>query len=276
MDNPNNELKNTTYEVFIAALTILSIANLLLIYLIPNPVVEEVIYLMDGFFSVIFLGDFFYRLLTAESKTTYFLRQHGWADLLGSLPHPLFKLLRLVRVVRSLRLIRKDGSQKLLHVYRENRAQSVFITLVLLIYLVLEFGAMAIVQIEAGSPYGNIKTAWDGVWYTFVTITTVGYGDRYPVTNTGRLLGMITMLAGVALFGTFTGYLSNIFLTPRKERQRSSTVLISGSSNDPKARLAELKTLLEEQRKAQTALEDKIYELEALLSNSPVKVFEID
>ncbi len=265
MENTNRELKNSTYELFIASLSILSIINLLLIYLIPNPVVEDVIYLMDGFLTVILLGDFFYRLLTADSKTTYFLRQYGWADLLGSFPNPLFKLLRVVRIVRSLRLMRKDGSQKLLQVYRENRAQSAFITLVLLIFLVLEFGAMAIVQIEAVSPGGNISTAWDGLWYTFVTITTVGYGDRYPVTNTGRLLGMVTMLAGVALFGTFTGYLSNIFLTPRNVRQGNVPVADSGSSNDPKARLAELKALLEEQRRAQTALEAKIDEIEALL-----------
>jgi voltage-gated potassium channel len=265
MENQNDELKNTTYEVFIVALTLLSIANLLLIYLIPNTVVDEVIYLMDGFWSLIFLGDFLYRLFSADSKTTYFLRQYGWTDLLGSLPLPLFKLLRLVRVVRSLRLMRKDGSKKLLQVYRDNRAQSAFITLVLLIFLVLEFGAMAIVQIEAPSPDSNINTAWDGLWYTFVTITTVGYGDLYPVTNIGRTLGMITMLAGVGLFGTFTGYLSNIFLTPRKERYRSDLVPETGSPDDPKARLVELKMLLDEQRKTQSALEAKINELEGLL-----------
>ncbi len=265
MENQNNELKNTTYEVFIVALTLLSIANLLLIYLIPNTVVDEVIYLMDGFWSLIFLGDFLYRLFSADSKTTYFLRRYGWTDLLGSLPLPLFKLLRLVRVVRSLRLMRKDGSKRLLQVYLDNRAQSTFITLVLLIFLVLEFGAMAIVQIEAPSPDSNINTAWDGLWYTFVTITTVGYGDLYPVTNIGRSLGMITMLAGVGLFGTFTGYLSNIFLTPKKERQMSDLVPETGSPDDPKARLVELKMLLDEQRKTQSALEAKINELEALL-----------
>lgn len=265
MDKPNSELKNTTYELFIAALTILSVTNLLLVYLIPNPVVDEVIYLMDGFITLIFIFDFLMRLLTAESKATYFFRQYGWADLLGSIPSPLFKLLRLVRVVRSGRLMRKDGSRRLLHVYRENRAQSAFITLILLILLVLEFGAMAIVQVEAQSPGSKIKTAWDGLWYTFVTITTVGYGDLYPVTKSGRILGMITMIAGVGLFGTFTGYLSNIFLTPREEKQNNTPAPSSGSSTDPKARLAELKTLLEEQRIAQSTLEAKIIELEDLL-----------
>lgn len=265
MDNPNNELKNTTYELFMAALSTLSLINILLIYLISDPEVDSVIYLMDGFLTIVFLFDFLMRFFTAESKTAYFLRQFGWADLLASIPLPQFKLLRIFRIVRAGRLMRKDGTKKMVHVYMDNRAQSAFLTLILLIFLVLEFGSLTIVFVETQSPASNIKTAADGLWYTFVTITTVGYGDYYPVTNTGRLLGMIIMVAGVGLFGTFTGYLSNIFLTPKKERHMSDLVPETGSPDDPKARLVELKMLLDEQRKTQSALEAKINELEALL-----------
>ena len=61
----------------------------------------------------------------------------------------------------------------------------------------------------------NITTASDALWYTIVTISTVGYGDQYPVTNLGRIIGAGIIVVGVGIFGTFTGYLANLFLSPR-------------------------------------------------------------
>lgn len=119
------------------------------------------------------------------------------------------------------------------------------------------------IAVERASPEANIRTAADAVWYTYVTITTVGYGDRYPVTETGRVMGLIIMTAGVGLFGTFTGYLANIFLVPprRKEKQEQPVI----GTETPQAKLAELKRLLDGQKQSQAALEAKINELEALL-----------
>ena len=61
------------------------------------------------------------------------------------------------------------------------------------------------------------RTASDALWYTIVTISTVGYGDQYPVTNPGRIVGVVIIVVGVGIFGTFTGYLANLFLAPRKD-----------------------------------------------------------
>jgi voltage-gated potassium channel len=122
---------------------------------------------------------------------------------------------------------------------------------------------MAIVSVESRAPNGNIKTASDAIWYTYVTITTVGYGDLFPVTNLGRVIGMSIMTAGVALFGTFTGYLANVFLAPPKKKAPATQA--SGLDEDAKAKLAELKQLVEAQKKAQVALESKIAEIETLL-----------
>jgi voltage-gated potassium channel len=60
----------------------------------------------------------------------------------------------------------------------------------------------------------NIKTPGDALWWAFATITTVGYGDKYPITTEGRIVAIILMVAGVGLFATFTGYLSSYFLEP--------------------------------------------------------------
>jgi len=61
-------------------------------------------------------------------------------------------------------------------------------------------------------PNSNIKTAEDALWWAYVTITTVGYGDRFPVTTEGRLIASLLMTAGVGLFGTFAGYISSLFI----------------------------------------------------------------
>jgi len=73
------------------------------------------------------------------------------------------------------------------------------------------FGSISILQFET-APESNIKTAEDAIWWAFVTITTVGYGDRYPVTTEGRIIAAFLMITGVALFGTFTGFIAAWFM----------------------------------------------------------------
>ncbi len=79
----------------------------------------------------------------------------------------------------------------------------------------LEFGSLQILRLEQHAAGANIVTASDALWYVIVTISTVGYGDRFPVTDIGRFMGALIIIIGVAIFGTFTGYLANLFLTPR-------------------------------------------------------------
>ena len=85
--------------------------------------------------------------------------------------------------------------------------------------LMWEFGSLAILAVEVRSPAGNIKTASDALWYSLVTMSTVGYGDQFPVTNLGRVIGSFIILVGVGLFGTITGFLANAFLAPRKPKE---------------------------------------------------------
>jgi voltage-gated potassium channel len=272
MSQPTKELKNTTYELFIAALSLLSIFNLALSIFLPQTYVAQVAAIMDLFLSLIFISDFLYRFFTAESKSAYFFRQFGWADLLGSLPFPRAKVLRLFRVFRAVRLMRKYGAANMLRDFLADRAGSALLSLFFLIILVLEFGGMAMYAVEIRAADGNIKSASDSIWYTFVTITTVGYGDRYPVTNLGRAIGMVIMMSGVGLFGTLTGYLSNAFLGGGKEEPVVAAV--STESDTPEAKLMELKALLQhqqdllaQQEEAQSALTAKLTDIEKLIAS---------
>jgi len=214
-----SELKNTGYEIFIGALSLLSIANLGLIYLArDNEDLQQVIVVMNAIFSGVFLIDFTYRLLTAPSRRGYFFRHFGWADLLASLPFAQLKFLRIFRLVRVFRLLRQVGGRTVLRTLVRDRAGSALYTLLLTGILVLQFGSLEILHIEQHAAGANITTASDALWYTIETISTVGYGDQYPVTNAGRVVGSLIIVVGVGIFGTFTGYLANLFLAPRKHR----------------------------------------------------------
>src|SRR5215207_4141488 len=119
-----NELKDTGYEIFVGILSILSIVNLVLLYAIEDANLDTVLAAMNVLISVIFLGDFAYRLFSAESKASYFFRQFGWADLLASLPFAQAKILRVFRLVRVFRLLRAYGAKRIARSLLENRAGS--------------------------------------------------------------------------------------------------------------------------------------------------------
>jgi voltage-gated potassium channel len=259
----SRELKNIGYELFIGGLSILSIFNLVWgLVTRSNEDIQGVLAIMNAIITPIFIADFCYRLFTAESKSGYFLRGFGWADLLASLPFQQVKIFRVFRLWRVIRLSRTFGLRNLLRQFIDNRAQNALLTVVLLVMLVLEFGSLAILRAEMSSPDANITDASDALWYTYVTITTVGYGDRYPVTNDGRLVGIVIMTAGVGLFGTLAGFVANVFLAPGK---RNAEVEAPADANDPKAKLAEIKTMLEAQEKASADLKVKLEQVERLL-----------
>ena len=238
------ELKNTGYEIFVGVLSILSIVNLVLLYAIDDEALDTVLLVINALLSAIFLVDFLYRLFTAESKSGYFFRQFGWADLLASLPFEQVKILRVFRVVRVFRLLRAYGARNIARGLIADRAGSALLTLLLLGILVLEFGSLEILNIEQFAPGANIVTASDAVWYVIVTISTVGYGDRYPVTNEGRFVGSLIILVGVGIFGTFTGYLANVFLAPKKRADTAAP----GATPDARSKVRELKQTMAQQQ----------------------------
>jgi voltage-gated potassium channel len=235
------ELKDTGYELFMGALSVLSILNLALIYVVRDPDLDTVLLVMNGLLSTILLIDFVYRLWTAPSRSAYFFRQFGWADLLASVPVQQLKVLRVFRLVRVGRLLRQNGGRHVVRSIAKHRAGSALLTLVLLGILVLEFGSLSMLRLEQGAPGANINSASDAIWYVIVTISTVGYGDQFPVTTAGRVLGSGIIVLGVAIFGTFTGYLANLFVARRQP-------VVAELVGDPRQRIDRLRTLLAQQQ----------------------------
>ena len=245
-------LKNPGYEIFIGALSILSILNLILMYVTQIESLKYVLAVMNVPLTIIFFIDFVYRFKTAPDRSYYFWRNWGWADLLASLPFQQTKILRVFRLIKVYRLLKEYGARAIGKGILKDRAGSALLMLLLVGILVLEFGSLWMLRIEADAPGANITTASDAIWYNIVTMSTVGYGDQYPVTNAGRILGSVIIVVGVGIFGTLTGYLANLFLSPTPkppDEDAAPTV---------QHKLAALKDLIAQQQAAIEELESMI------------------
>lgn len=251
------------YELFIAAISILSVINIVITYLPRmDPDAIEVVYVINLVLTLLFIYDFGLRLATAPSRSGYFLRNYGWADLLAIIP--ALRIFRLFRIYKAYRIVRKHGGSYILTHLSRNRAESALYFLVLMVILVIEGGAILVLQAERFTESANILTANDAIWWTYVTITTVGYGDRYPVSTLGRLVGILVLTTGVAVFATFAGFISSKLLAPPAKEDESPDQPAAGE--DQAARhLAELKQLMAEREKIDTEITSRVEELEQLL-----------
>ncbi len=206
-------LLSPAWEVFILAVSILSLLNLILVVIVRSAALEQVFVIIDALLMVVFLLDFTRRLIVAEDRSRYVGKGFGWLDLVSSLP--VLRILRIFRVVRVILVLQRFGGPlRAFKAFFSNRAAGGLLTVLLVAILVLEFGSLAILYVESDSPRANITTAVDAVWYTLVTMSTVGYGDTYPTTDAGRLIGSLIIVVGVGVFGTLTGFLANAFLSP--------------------------------------------------------------
>ena len=221
---PTMREHGNAYNIFILILTIFSLAIMVMLVL-PGVDAEtrSLLLVYDNAACVIFLIDFAYNITGSRPRTGYFIQQRGWLDLLGSIPSlGLFQftaLLRLARLSRLARIRKLMGGQKrnaLVRDVLDNRGQYATFITILAAGMVLCVSSILVLQFESKSPDANIKTGGDALWWGVVTITTVGYGDYYPVTTLGRLTGVSVMFAGVGIIGALASILASLLVPPPK------------------------------------------------------------
>ena len=147
---------------------------------------------------VLFVADYLARLLLATNRRRYILRHP--LDLLV-IVLPLLRPLRLLRLIALLNVLNRRVVMRLrgrLAVYVAGGAA-----------LLAFCAALAVLDVERSSPEANITNFGDATWWALTTMTTVGYGDHYPVTARGRLVGVALMLGGIALLGVVTATLAS-------------------------------------------------------------------
>jgi hypothetical protein len=204
------------WEIFVLGVAILSILNLVLLILLRNPDLDQVIEFMDFVLILIFLIDFLRRMHLATDTRAYLRHGYGWLDVMSIVP--LLRIARVVRIAKVSRLVRRmGGPTATARVFFKDRASAGLYIVLLLALVVMEFGSIAVLWSERVNPDANITTAGDALWYSIVTMSTVGYGDKYPITEVGRLFGSGIIIVGVGVFGTLTGFLANAFIGPRSQ-----------------------------------------------------------
>ncbi len=255
------ELKSTGYERFILLLSLVSIADMVLrtyaTRIVSDVPMAEVVAITDMLLTTVFTFDFLYRMFTTSSKRQYFFRNWGWADLLACVP--VLRIFRVFRIVRAARLMRTFGLKNMINEVANNRAGSALYLTIFAVVVLAETAAILVLEAERANPNTNIITGQDAVWWVFVSITTVGYGDHYPTTAVGRLIGVVVMFCGIALIGVLTSFLASSFIAPSKKKLETDL-----SPADPEASLAELQALWLAQERASAAFKAKLDEVENL------------
>ena len=228
MENQDEHKAISFLDIIIVVFSVYILVALLIdsFFTLPEEVSRLLIFI-DHAICFVFLYDFAYRFAKAKSKLEFM--KWGWIDLISSIP--AFEYLRYGRLIRLLRVLRAFRSVKYVtkHILRK-RAKGTFASVSMIAVLMIIFGSIAILQFEH-DPNSNIKTADDALLWAFVTLTTVGSGDRFPVTIEGRVLASFLMVTGIGLFGTFTGYVTAWFIGEEKSNKEDEKIesLKSGS-----------------------------------------------
>jgi voltage-gated potassium channel len=212
--------RSNAYNLFILVLTMVSLVIMIAMFLPLNNATKGLLQAYDFLICVFFLIDFIVTLKAASSKSTYFIQERGWLDLVGSIPTVgiYFKygsLLRLARLSRAFRIaenLGRKGRGDLMRDVLQNRSQYAGFIIILLAIIILAFASILVLQFESASREANIKTGWDAFWYSIVTITTVGYGDYYPVTFWGRVTAIFIMVAGVGIIGALASLMASLLI----------------------------------------------------------------
>ncbi|MEV6193304.1 potassium channel family protein [Streptomyces sp. NPDC051920] len=182
-----------------------------------------------------FATDYLVRLALAPERLS-FVRGH-WMDLCAVIL-PILQPLRLLRLVSTLMLVGR----------RARMASQIRLTTYVggAVVGLLMFGSLAVLSVERDSPNGNIKTLGDAVWWSFTTMTTVGYGDHAPTTGMGRVLAVGLMLSGIALLGVVTANIAAWFIARFEKddvEERRQTAAIEALTAEVQALRAEVAAL---------------------------------
>jgi voltage-gated potassium channel len=205
-----NQLGFLNITGFILTIYVLTILLIDSFYKFPEEI-AKILFYFDNLICFFFFIEFLYRFFNSENKLSFM--KWGWIDLLSCIP--MIDFLRAGRILRLIRLIRiikafKTTKNLLNHIF-SNKIKGTLTSLIIITFLLIIFSAIAILQLE-NVQGANIKTAEDAIWWVYTTLTTIGYGDKYPITTEGRILAMFLMTFGVGIFGTFTAYISTIFI----------------------------------------------------------------
>jgi len=213
--------------VFLALLSVGLLVFELSQELLPEQV--ALIHTLDIVIALIFFGDFVLGISLASNKRKYF--KQNWLDLLAAIPitEGVFRSFRALRILRLVQVIRVVARIRRIGVAADKIAtnNSKYVYAAAITSVVILSGAVSFFSMEHKiNP--QVTNFFDAIWWAVVTATTVGYGDIYPVTWEGRVIGMLLMFFGIGLVGTIAGFVGSYFVERRSSK-------FAPDSTEPKA-----------------------------------------
>jgi len=218
-ERPGKHELSNAYEMFILVLTVLSLAGWIAAASPVSTATRTMLEVYDTLICVVFLFDFGLRMFRARSAWHYFIREWGWLDLVGSIPTlaafrfaGVLRLARLGRVVRIVKLMRRKKRREMWDDVLAHRGRyATFLTL-LTAAVLLVVASTVVLGFETASGKGNITTGGEALWWSIVTLTTVGYGDYAPVTVGGQITAVVLMFLGVGIIGALASILASVLV----------------------------------------------------------------
>ena len=223
--NNNDTVAGRVFDGFIFFLIILSLFTFSLETL-PGLTDEQREYLhySEIVISILFTIEYVLRIVTAEKKTSYIFSFYGFIDLMAILPFYLVFLgvdlyvIRALRVLRIVKLTRYSVAMiRLGKAFAIAKGEVVVFLLATLVLLYL--AAVGVYIFESRAQPENFVSVFDGMWWAVASLTTVGYGDIYPVTMGGKLFTFIVLIFGLGIVAAPAGIISSALTQVRSQEK---------------------------------------------------------
>lgn len=275
----NGSILSRCFDWMITSLILLSVVTVFVVTFDLPEKVRPMLAIVETVASIVFTFEYVLRIWTADllypelstprARFKYIMSGMAVIDLLAILPFwlPQFfpesmlgmRALRLVRLLRILKLNRYFDAVKTIGIViaekkRELVGSVFFVALLMLVASLLMHAA------EHDAQPHVFKNAFSGLWWAVATLTTVGYGDIYPVTVPGRILGALIAFSGVAALAIPTGIITSGLMERVGRKEFSDEVSIRAGKD------AEHDRLLEEQRRMLKELSVQVAKLASFVS----------
>jgi voltage-gated potassium channel len=225
------------YASFVALYSIVLIGIGFFIHLMPE--VQRMFRWVDNGICALFIFDLVKRWREEDYKIGFWRR--SWIDAVACIPMmPWLRWCRAVRMIRILRIVRSGKRLHIVHTQlTKDRRVSASAVSFYIFFSMIMVCAPAILITECGEPGSNLNASGDAIWWVFETMSTVGYGDFFPVTIAGRVVGAITMSLGVAMFGAMTAtVLANFSINTCKTPDDDALAALRRENEELKKRLS--------------------------------------
>ncbi|MCF6236969.1 MAG: ion transporter [Gammaproteobacteria bacterium] len=224
----NSTFSGKAFDIAIQVLIVLSLVTLSIASFPDLPSsTEQKLQWLEVFFVAVFSAEYLLRIITADNKLKYIFSFFGIVDLLAILPFYLTQggdliALRALRLLLLFKLFRYNAA---LHRYRYAFVlmKDELVLFSGLMLIVLYIAAAGIWYFEHAAQPDHFKSILHSLWWAIVTLTTVGYGDVYPVTVGGKVFTFILLMIGLGIVAVPTGLLASALATARAEDQKETT-----------------------------------------------------